>query len=120
MGILTKWLRWLSWAQALSARWIISICRVWPVCTALNRISNAFLDLAEDRASRQLITTMEDWKKQLERFLAMYDYEVLEGAGTVTAEEAKEKAYKQKIRNHLMVANLLLFNLSCASITRSR
>lgn len=63
--------------------------------TALNRISNAFLDLAEDRASRQLITTMEDWKKQLERFLAMYDYEVLEGAGTVTAEEAKEKAYEE-------------------------
>jgi hypothetical protein len=61
--------------------------------TALNRISNAFLDLAENRANRQLITTMEDWKKQLERFLAMYDYEVLEGVGTVTAEEAKEKAY---------------------------
>lgn len=63
--------------------------------TALNRISNAFLDLAEDRASRQFITTMEDWEKQLERFLAMYDYEVLEGAGTVTAEEAKEKAYEE-------------------------
>ena len=63
--------------------------------TALNRISNAFLDLAEDRANRQLITTMEDWKKQLERFLAMYDYEVLEGSGTVTAEEAKEKAYEE-------------------------
>ena len=63
--------------------------------TALNRISNAFLDLAEDRANRQLITTMEDWKKQLERFLAMYDYEVLESSGTVTAEEAKEKAYEE-------------------------
>ena len=63
--------------------------------TALNRISNAFLDLAEDRASRQFITTMEDWEKQLERFLAMYDYEVLESAGTVTAEEAKEKAYEE-------------------------
>ena len=63
--------------------------------TALNRISNAFLDLAEDRASRQLITTMEEWKKQLERFLTMYDYEVLEGSGTVTAEEAKEKAYEE-------------------------
>lgn len=61
--------------------------------TALNRISNAFLDLAEDRADRQLITTMAEWKEQLERFLGMYNYEVLQGAGTVSAEEAKEKAY---------------------------
>ena len=61
--------------------------------TQLNRISNAFLDLAEDRADRHLITTMAEWKQQLERFMAMYDYDVLEGAGTVSAEEAKEKAY---------------------------
>ena len=59
----------------------------------LNLISNAFLDLAENRANRQLITTMAEWKEQLERFLAMYNYEVLEGAGMVSAEEAKEKAY---------------------------
>ena len=34
--------------------------------TQLNRISNAFLDLAEDRADRHLITTMAEWKQQLE------------------------------------------------------
>ena len=61
--------------------------------TQLNRISTAFLDLAEDRADRHLITTMAEWKQQLERFMTMYDYEVLEGVGTVSAEEAKEKAY---------------------------
>jgi len=61
----------------------------------LNQISNAFLDLAENRADRQLITTMAEWKEQLERFMAMYSYEVLEGAGKVTAEEAKEKAYDE-------------------------
>ena len=61
----------------------------------LNLISNAFLDLAESRANRQLITTMDEWKVQLEKFMAMYDYEVLEGAGTVSAEEAKEKAYSE-------------------------
>ena len=61
--------------------------------TQLDRISNAFLDLAEDRADRHLITTMAEWKQQLDRFMAMYDYDVLEGAGTVSAEEAKEKAY---------------------------
>ena len=63
--------------------------------TQLDRISNAFLDLAEDRADRHLITTMAEWKQQLERFMAMYDYDVLEGAGTVSAEEAKEKAYSE-------------------------
>ena len=63
--------------------------------TALNRISNAFLDLAEDRADRNLLTTMSEWKEQLERFLGMYNYEVLEGAGSVSAEEAKEKAYEE-------------------------
>ncbi len=36
---------------------------------------------------------MTEWKEQLERFLKMYDYEVPDSAGTVTAEEAKEKAY---------------------------
>ena len=61
----------------------------------LNHVSNAFLDLAENRAGRQLITTMTEWKEQLERFLKMYDYEVLESAGTVTAEEAKEKASEE-------------------------
>ena len=59
----------------------------------LNQISNAFLDLAENRADRHLITTMAEWKEQLEKFMAMYSYEVLESAGKVSAEEAKEKAY---------------------------
>lgn len=59
----------------------------------LNQISNAFLDLAENRADRHLITTMAEWKQQLERFMTMYSYELLDGAGTVSADEAKEKAY---------------------------
>ena len=63
--------------------------------TALNRLSNAFLDLAEDRADRQLIMTMGDWKKELERFLGTYRYDILENAGTVSAEEAKQKAYTE-------------------------
>lgn len=63
--------------------------------TALNRLSNAFLDLAEDRADRQLIMTMADWKKELERFLETYRYDILTNAGTITAEEAKEKAYAE-------------------------
>ena len=63
--------------------------------TSLNRLSNAFLDLAEDRADRQLIMTMADWKKELERFLGAYRYDIIPNAGTITAEEAKEKAYSE-------------------------
>ena len=63
--------------------------------TSLNRLSNAFLDVAEDRADRQMIMTMADWKKELERFLGYYRYDILENAGTVSAEEAKEKAYAE-------------------------
>ena len=63
--------------------------------TALNRLSNAFLDLAEDRADRQLMMTMADWKKELERFLGTYRYDILESAGTVSAEEARQKAYAE-------------------------
>ena len=63
--------------------------------TSLNRLSNAFLDVAEDRADRQLIMTMADWKKELERFLGYYRYDILETAGTISAEEAKEKAYAE-------------------------
>lgn len=63
--------------------------------TSLNRLSNAFLDVAEDRADRQLVMTMADWKKELERFLEYYRYDILENTGTISAEEAKEKAYAE-------------------------
>ena len=70
--------------------------------TALNRISNAFLDLAEDRADRQILTTMAEWKEQLERFLGIYNYEVLQGVGTISADEAKEKAYGEYCKFRLI------------------
>ena len=63
--------------------------------TALNRLSTAFLDVAEIRAGRQIITTMADWKKQLDDFLTLYEYDKLDGAGSISAEQAKEKAYAE-------------------------
>ena len=59
----------------------------------LNRVTTAFLDFAETRAERHIITTMEDWRKRLAQFLDTMDYEVDASAGTVTQEEAKAKAY---------------------------
>ena len=71
--------------------WLVSDKEV----SALNRLSTAFLDFAELRAERQIITTMADWKKQLDEFLALYKYDTLNNAGTISAEQAKEKAYTE-------------------------
>ena len=38
---------------------------------------------------------MEDWKKLLDSFLSLNDYDILQHAGNISAEEAKEKAYSE-------------------------
>ena len=58
----------------------------------LNLISTAFLDVAEDRAQRQILMKMSDWKQVLEGYLKISDYEILEDAGSVSHEEAETKA----------------------------
>ena len=59
----------------------------------LNGITTSFLDFAETRAHRHIITTMEDWRKRLAQFLAAMDYEANPSAGTVSQDEARAKAY---------------------------
>jgi len=59
---------------------------------ALGRIVNAYLELAENRAKRQIPMTMEDWAKRLDAFLEFDDREVLKDAGKVTAKLAKDHA----------------------------
>ena len=59
----------------------------------LNGVTNAFLEFAEQRAQRHIITTMADWKQRLEQFLATMDYQAQDSAGKVSQEEAREKAY---------------------------
>ena len=59
----------------------------------LNGIATSFLDFAETRAQRHIITTMEDWRKRLAQFLAAMDYEANPSAGTVSQDEARAKAY---------------------------
>ena len=61
----------------------------------LNSITTSFLDFAEARAQRHIITTMEDWRKRLEQFLAAMDYEVNAIAGSVSQEQARAKAYEE-------------------------
>jgi hypothetical protein len=59
---------------------------------SLGRIVNAYLDLAEDRAKRQIPMTMEDWAKRLDLFLMADEREVLQDNGKITAEIAKNHA----------------------------
>lgn len=59
---------------------------------ALGRIVNAYLDLAENRAKRQIPMTMEDWAKRLDLFLQLDDREILQNTGSVSSAIAKEYA----------------------------
>lgn len=61
----------------------------------LNLITTAFLDMAESRATRHIVSTMVDWKKFLQQYLATMDYEPCDTAGKVTQEEARDKAYSE-------------------------
>ena len=58
----------------------------------LGRIVNAYLDLAENRAKRQIPMTMEDWAKRLDLFLQYDDREILQNAGSISAAIAKTHA----------------------------
>ena len=59
---------------------------------SLARIVSAYLDLAEDRAKRKIPMTMEDWAKRLDLFLEFSDREILQDAGKITAQIAKDHA----------------------------
>ncbi len=61
----------------------------------LNRIVSAYLDLAENRAERQIIMKMNDWINFLHRFLELSDYQILADKGKVSHLEAKLKAEQE-------------------------
>lgn len=58
----------------------------------LQRLVNAYLDIAEDMALRNIPMTMADWEERLNRFIAATDRKILQDAGKVTAEIAKAHA----------------------------
>ena len=61
----------------------------------LGRLVNAFLDLAESRARRQIPMTMEDWAKRLDAFLDLDDRQILDGAGRISKAQADEHALSE-------------------------
>jgi hypothetical protein len=61
----------------------------------LNLLTTAFLDIAERRAQRKMLTKMADWKAVLEQYLKVSDADILPDAGTVSHEEAETKAFEE-------------------------
>lgn len=58
----------------------------------MNRLVSQYLDFAEGMAERQKPMTMEAWTSKLNDFLRFNEYEILPGAGQVSAEAAKKSA----------------------------
>ena len=58
----------------------------------MGQLVNGVLELAERMAKRHIPMTMEDWAKQIDTILAAGGNDVLQTAGSVSAEEAKEHA----------------------------
>lgn len=58
----------------------------------LERIVSAYLDLAEAQAERHIPMTMADWEERLNGFLTLWDREVLQDKGKISAELAKMHA----------------------------
>lgn len=61
----------------------------------LNRIVTMYLDYAEDQAIRQIPMYMADWEEKLDAFLRFNGREVLQNAGRISAEVARQRAGQQ-------------------------
>lgn len=59
---------------------------------SLNRLSNAFIDIAEQRAEDHVLMTMKDWSSLLQRYMELNNRPMLPDVGRVTHEQAVEKA----------------------------
>ena len=58
----------------------------------MQRIVSAYLDMAEVQAMRRIPMTMTDWEDRLGGFLKLWDRDILQDAGRVSAEIAKAHA----------------------------
>lgn len=61
----------------------------------LNRIVTAYLEVAEIQAMNRVPQTMKDWKERLNEFLSVTGRDLLTHAGTVSHEQAVQKAHAE-------------------------
>lgn len=97
-----------SWEQAPDGKILktdVSIAKNYlnkEELESLGRIVNAYLDLAEDRARRKIPMTMQDWAKNLEGLLSLNDYQLLQNAGQISAEVAKNHSESEFEKYRIM------------------
>jgi len=87
-----------SWKGAVVRKGDVDIAKNYlskDEVEALNRIVVMYLDYAEDMAKQRVPMHMADWENKLNEFLKFYGRNVLDNAGTVSAEKAKQKAYAE-------------------------
>lgn len=87
-----------SWKGAIVRKGDVDIAKNYlskDELEALNRIVVMYLDYAEDMAKQHIPMHMADWENKLNDFLKFYGRKILDNAGSVTAEEAKNKAYAE-------------------------
>ena len=78
-----------------------------PELDILNRIVSAYLEIAEIQALNQTPMYMKDWIEQLDSFLKMTKKDILEHAGSISHQQALEKAhseyekYKELVKNEI-------------------
>jgi len=73
---------------------------------SLGRIVTAYLELAEERAIRNIPMTMEDWAKRLDLFLEFNDREILQGGGKISTEIARDHAHSELGRATFATRNI--------------
>ena len=58
----------------------------------LQDIVNMYLNIAENRAKRQIPMKMKDWVEELDTMLKTNRYDILQNKGSISAEQAKQFA----------------------------
>ncbi len=61
----------------------------------LERVVSMYLDYAENQAARNIPMKMADWIQKLDAFLQFNEYDVLQNAGKITHEVAKQLAHQE-------------------------
>ena len=61
----------------------------------LEGIVSAFLELAENRARRNIPMTMQDWSTRIDKYLLADDRDILKDAGKISHEIACDKALSE-------------------------
>ena len=74
----------------------------------LNTITTSFLDLAEARAQRHIPTSMAEWRERLQTYLVAMDYPAVLSTGTISHEQAIEKAHSEYAKYRLIQDRMIV------------